>query len=275
MHRFSRFRGAVLITIITSVFFSGAAAAQSVLQSYTTTAPLQLGVIVQQTPKNPGQVEPLTQNNATKMFGVVVSPNSSPVSLSSTSGGHQAYVATSGVADVLVSDQDGAIGIGDYITISSVSGIGMKAGSSDSTILGKATSTFDGSNALGTTTLKNSAGHQQTVQLGEVAVSISVGRNPLEKGSASSLPGFLQRASQNISGKPVSATRVYIGLVILLISAVISGSLLYAGVRSGIIAIGRNPLSKKSIFRSLVQVTLTSLIVFIIGLFGVYLLLRF
>jgi multisubunit Na+/H+ antiporter MnhB subunit len=88
------------------------------------------------------------------------------------------------------------------------------------------------------------------------------------------LPNFLITAGQTVANRPVSESRVYISLVILGISAVIAGSMLYAGIRSSIISIGRNPLSKRSIIRSLIQVTLTSLIVFIIGLFAVYLLLR-
>jgi hypothetical protein len=48
----------------------------------------------------------------------------------------------------------------------------------------------------------------------------------------------------------------------------------YIGVRSGITAIGRNPLSKKDITKGLLQVILASMVVFIIGLFAVYLLLK-
>ncbi len=110
--------------------------------------------------------------------------------------------------------------------------------------------------------------------IGQVPVAIDIGRNPLLQTTVANLPGFLQRASQSIANKPVNSIRVYLSLVVLAISALIAGSLLYGGVRSGVAAIGRNPLSKRSIVRSLVQVTLTSLIIFIIGLFAVYLLLK-
>jgi hypothetical protein len=40
------------------------------------------------------------------------------------------------------------------------------------------------------------------------------------------------------------------------------------------IAIGRNPLSKKSILRSLMQVISVAFSVFVVGMIGVYLLLR-
>ena len=67
---------------------------------------------------------------------------------------------------------------------------------------------------------------------------------------------------------------MYIAAAIFFIGAFIAGAVLYAGIRSSITAIGRNPLSKKSILRGLLQVIFTSLIVFIISVFGVYLLLK-
>jgi hypothetical protein len=49
---------------------------------------------------------------------------------------------------------------------------------------------------------------------------------------------------------------------------------MYGGIRNGLISIGRNPLSKKSIVRGMIQVILTALTIFLLGIFGVYLLLR-
>ena len=63
-------------------------------------------------------------------------------------------------------------------------------------------------------------------------------------------------------------------LLVLLIASFVSGMLLLSGVKSAMTAIGRNPLAKKAIYRSLVQVVISSLIVFIVGIFAVYLLLK-
>ena len=68
--------------------------------------------------------------------------------------------------------------------------------------------------------------------------------------------------------------RVYISLAVLFASASVAGALIYSGIRSGMIAIGRNPLSKKSIVRGMVQVVIVALIIFMAGIFGVYLLLK-
>jgi len=109
--------------------------------------------------------------------------------------------------------------------------------------------------------------------LGQVLVDISIGKNPMLKND-DNLPGFLQHASSLMVGKPVSPARVYISLLLLAVTTSISGSLIYSAVRSSLIAIGRNPLSKKSITRGLFQVVMISLMVFFGGIFGVYLLLK-
>lgn len=267
----------ILILFGLFAVFAGSrpAAAQSVVQSYGSDTTLQAGLLVKLKDSDSSKVEPVTQTTINKLFGVVVSANAAPVTLSSGAKGPQAFVATSGTYAVLVSTQNGAIKPGDYLTVSSLDGVGMKADSHEQLIVGKAAGSFDGtSNVTDTTTLKNSDNQQISVAIGQVPVAIDIGRNPLLQTTVANLPGFLQRASQSIANKPVNSIRVYLSLVVLAISALIAGSLLYGGVRSGVAAIGRNPLSKRSIVRSLVQVTLTSLIIFIIGLFAVYLLLK-
>ncbi|HEX7368514.1 MAG TPA: hypothetical protein VF261_02560 [Candidatus Saccharimonadales bacterium] len=248
---------------------------QAVTQGYGSDSPLQLGMLVRLDTKDPTKVEPLTQDTASQMQGVVVAANSASVTLSDNSNKGQVFVASFGHYDVLVSNQNGPIKPGDYISISSLAGVGMKADASQSVVVGKAAAGFDGtSNVQGTTTVKNSAGQSVTVSFGRIPVNISISHNPLQQDVDNNLPGFLRKASLFIANKPVSSVRVYISLVVLLVTAILAGSLLYGGVRNGLIAIGRNPLAKKSITRNLFQVIFTSLIVFVVGLFAVYLLLR-
>lgn len=248
---------------------------QAVTQGYGTDTPLQLGMIVKLDNSDPTKVDPLTIDTASQMQGVVVAANDASVTLSSDANPGQVFVATYGHYDVLVSNQNGPINPGDYISISSLNGVGMKAEPNESVVIGKATEGFNGtSNLQGNTTVKDQSGHTLQVAFGRVPVDISISHNPLQQDINNTLPGFLQKASLFIANKPVSTSRVYISLTILLVSTVIAGSLLYGGVRNGLVAIGRNPLAKKSITRSLLQVIFTSLIVFVLGLFAVYLLLR-
>ena len=105
-------------------------------------------------------------------------------------------------------------------------------------------------------------------------MTIDIKNNPNHKSTDSNLPEMLKRVGQAIAEKEVSPVRIYLSMGIAAVSLIAAIAVLYAGVRSGIISIGRNPMSKKSIFKALMQVILTSALILIIGLFAVYLLLK-
>jgi hypothetical protein len=256
--------------------FSAQASAQTVTQGYQSDQILQKGLIVRLTKGDGTKVEALPQSNDATMLGVVVAAGESPVSLSNNADVQQVFVANSGRYEVLVSTQNGSINTGDYITISSINGVGMKAQPAQTVVLGKALQTFDGkSNVESSANLKDSLGVNKTVTLGRIAVDVSIARNPLFTPEApTGVPRILERAAQIVTDRPVGAVRIYASLGVLLVSIIIGGSILYAGVRSGMTAIGRNPLARHSILRSLVTVTLVALIIFVAGLTAVYLLLR-
>lgn len=247
--------------------------AQTVTQGYSSDRVLQRGTIVSLDAEDTNKVVATTRENQERIHGVVVAPNDSTFTLSEDQ--EKTFVATVGRFDALVSTEAGIIQPGDFLTVSSITGIAMKAGESDPYTIGKAIEGYNGeANAVSTAELTDSLGQTKTVSIGRVAVDISVGFNPLLRPQDSSLPEFLKAATEAIAGKQVSPIRVYISLFIILAAASISGSLLYSGIKSSVISIGRNPLSKKSITKSLLQIILTSIIIFLIGLFGVYLLLR-
>lgn len=247
--------------------------AQTLTQGYGTDQQLQRGMIVQLKESDTGQVEPVSYENIDKMHGVVVNANDAPVTLSAD--GQKVFVATAGHFSVLVSDEAGEVKPGDYITISSLIGIGMKAGEEDPIIVGRALEGFNGrEGVVSESEITNTKGQQQTVKMGRVDTDISVSRNPLLRAKEPNLPEYLQRASEAIAGKPVNPIRVYLALIVFIVSAVLSGSLLFSGVKSAIISIGRNPLSKKSIIKGMIQVVITGIIIFLTGIFGVYLLIK-
>ena len=247
---------------------------QTVVQSFQASPGLQSGMIVKLTGKDSNKVEADTIDSADKMNGVVITPSDAPATLSPSDGTNGlAYVATSGRYDVLVSSQDGAIAAGDYVTISSLAGVGMKADSYASEVVGRAATGFDGTHgAESTVTIRDQQGKEVKVALGRIPVDLSIGPNPKQR--TSNVPGFLASASRVVTTKPVAAWRIYIGALILLGTLVVGGSLLYGGVRNGMIAIGRNPLARSSITRNLLQVVVISIIIFVSGLFAVYLVLK-
>lgn len=261
------------LIILFFVSISHPLAAQSVTQGYGSDENLQRGMLVSLKDGDATKVEPADLENAKRLHGIVVNPNDAPVTLSTDA--QKTFVATIGRYDGLVSDENGTIRQGDFISVSKVRGIGMRADIASKNVIGKALIDFDGkAGVLSTTDLKDNGGVVQKINIGRIALDIGIGANPLAKPEQVNLPNFLQKASESIAKKSVSPVRVYLSLVILAASVAIAGSMLYAGIRSGMISIGRNPLSKQSIVRSLIQVIITSFIVFIIGIFGVYLLLK-
>lgn len=249
--------------------------AQNVTQGYGSDQTLQKGMLVRLKPGDGTKVQALTQDDEKDMLGVVVSAGDSPVSLSQTDIAGQIYVATYGRYDVLVSTQSGPIKTGDFITISSLAGVGMKGGSAQQVVIGKALTGFDGKNAETSTTLQGS-NSKQTVSLTHIPVNISVAHNPLysAQNNTPGVPNILGNLVRLVTDRQVSVFRIYAALGILAICIIIGGSILFSGVRNGMVAIGRNPLAKRSIVRNLIQVTLIALIIFVIGASAVYLLLR-
>lgn len=264
-----------LFAAISVIATASQSRADSGIQSYAADTKLDNGTIVQLDSSKADKVKVATQENLTNMFGVTIDPSKLLISSSSEGGGTQVYVAASGTYNTLVSTQGGPIAIGDYVTLSSINGVAMKAGTEEKTVFGRATANFDGKGVtLGTTTLKDDAGQTKTVQLGSIAVTINIQRNPNIKSTKVNVPDALQRVGQAIAEKEVSPIRIYLSMGITLISIVAAIAILYAGVRNGVISIGRNPMGKKTIFRALIEVILTALLILVVGLFAVYLLLK-
>jgi hypothetical protein len=255
-----------LLVVLVFLGARGVIDAQAVSQGYNTEEPLQSGLIVKLKDENTATVEPLSIEHSEQMLGVTVGQNDAPITLSDED--NSIFVATTGRYNVIVSSQNGAIEAGDYVTISSLRGVGMRVDTRAPVVVGRALESFDGQDPIGSAQV---AGN--TVALGRIRVDITVARNPIMK-VEENVPEFMRRAAETIAGKPVDALRVYISLVVFIIGTAIAATLMYGGVKSGIISIGRNPLSKKSIIRGMLQVVLVGLIVFITSVFGVYLLLR-
>jgi len=244
-------------------------------QSYAASSPIENGAIVVLTGEKSNRVEIATQANVQNMFGVTVDRNTLQLALSNSENENEVFVAVSGTYNVLVSNQAGAIKSGDYLTLSSVNGVAMRAGDEEVTVFGRANANFDGKGTvLGNSSLKNSAGETINVALGSIPVTIDIKNNPNHKSTDSNLPEVLKRVGQAIAEKEVSPVRIYLSMGIAAVSLIAAIAVLYAGVRNGVISIGRNPMSKKSIFRALMEVILTSALILIIGLFAVYLLLK-
>lgn len=227
------------------------ALATAVTQGFNTKTPLAAGTVVSLN-KNPEVVTPTTKENLESLIGVVVSSDSSVFSTAESA--EQALVATSGTANVFVSNAEGDIKVGDRITVGALAGVGVKAKNS-ARILGVAQGSFDKSTAgAQKDTVTDTGGGKHDIYVGQVPVLIGVTYYTAlagEAGKSSFLPAALQDVANVVAGKVVSPFAVIVSLVILLITFGVSSMMLNGAVRGGMVSIGRNPLAKKDVYKGL------------------------
>ena len=255
--------------------FTGVAAAQDITRTYNAEDQLQRGTIVGFREDEPEWVEPLRHETMLSMLGVVVPGNEAPITLSSGDPDQEVFVASQGSFNVLVSDQGGPIRVGDYITISALAGVGMRADERQELIVGVALEQFDPSERIESSgSFTDSEGQERQVSMGRIRADVRVVANPLYvDAQRTGVPGFMSRVADIVTDEPVSALRLYTAFSVLLITMFVAGGILFSGTRKSMLSFGRNPLARHSIVRGLTQVVLISITVFIIGLVAVYLLL--
>lgn len=275
LRRFLRFASGVTVLVALPLAVASAAQSNSA-QTYASDTRLQAGTIVQIDNKDTHKVAPATQSDLNDMFGVTVDGHTQTLTISGDGTSNGVFVVTGGSYPVLVTDQNGPIKKGDYLSVSAIAGIAMKADPKQTLVFGRALADFTGTdNILGSATLKDTSGKDyKKVSIGSVGVAIDIRKNPYEKSTKANLPPALQRLGEAVAEKPVGPMRIYFSIVIIVISVVTAIVLLYSGVRNSLISIGRNPLSKKQIFRGLLEIILTGLTILLIGMFAVYLLLK-
>jgi hypothetical protein len=268
--------GFFVAAVLPGLPHQNAAAVTSDVQLYQGTGSLQPGSVVEKTKGEASsrEVGPASKSRLGGMFGVVVDPARLSVVMSEGLE-NEVYVATAGTYPALVSTENGTIQTGDYLTLSSIDGTLMKADTRQKTVFGRATGSFtESSVSIGNMTLKDDQGATHSVKLGLVSMTIDIKKNPNIESTKVNVPKFLEDIGQQIAKKEVSPIRIYISMFITAVSLITAIVVLYSGVRNGIISIGRNPMSKRSIFRALLEIILTSIAVLMVGLFAVYLLLR-
>ncbi|MET1033379.1 MAG: hypothetical protein ABWX94_02680 [Candidatus Saccharimonadales bacterium] len=217
---------------------------------------------------NPSFVELSDSEHADQLAGIV--SDKPLIELSDGASGVQ--VVTSGTTFALVSNLNGDVKVGDRITSSPISGVGMKALETTVTV---GTAQADLSSVKNETrTVTDKSGKGQEVKIGLIPVQVSVAFYSPEKDKQSAfVPLFLQNLANNVTGRDVSPVRVLVAALILLLLFLSITVLLYSSVRSSIISIGRNPLSESAVRKSLFQVGVTVLAVLIFAIAIVYLVL--
>ena len=244
-------------------------AVTSISQSYSTKEALPLGSIVSLENNTSDQVVAASSSRVDSLFGVVINANNSLLSLSNDQA-NQVQIATSGTAQLLVSDINGAISQGDHITASPISGVGMKA-TGNVRIIGIAQSDLTPTvSSKQSYTDKDGSKHEVTI--GQIPALINVSYY-FKEPDKTIIPSALQNIANSLAGRTVSTLPILIGAAIFLIMLMVVSSIIYSMIRNSIISVGRNPMSQSAVYRNLIYMSGLVLIILAVGLISIYLVL--
>lgn len=251
---------------------SAALAAATRSEGFLSAEPLSAGSLVSADP-NPGIIVPANVSNADRLVGIVLDPQNAIFTVRTKAG--ETQVATEGIVPAIVSTINGDIKVGDKITASPVGGVGMKV-TTTAKIVGVAQASLDAkTGGVVKAKLKDTAGKEQETYVGQVPVLISINYFTKGEGEKPLVPSFLQKFANAVASKEVSQLPILIGLIIFLVTLLSSFVILYGTIRSSIVSIGRNPLSRKAIISGMIQVVFLVFALNVIGMASIYAVLKF
>lgn len=217
-------------------------------------------------------VEPASTQNGGQLIGVVIASNESPLALEAGSAQNTVQIVQSGNAEVYVTTLGGAIHAGDAISVSPIEGFGMRAVQGLRTIGVAQNDLSDASAGIRQLSIKNKDGKSSTVYMGAVLVSVGLGSG--SAGVSSSIAGSLQSLAAVLAGHQVSTLQATLSFIIVVISVGALMALIYGAIHAGIVAIGRNPLARWSILRSVLQILAMGLLIAVVASISLYFTLR-
>ncbi len=243
------------------------AASPSISRSYKSYTKISTGSIVSLVKSKTNYVVPANSSNIQQLTGVVVLPSQSLLAVNPSINSVQ--VAIEGVVSTLVSNVNGNIKAGQGITVSPFNGVGMKANNGDK-IIGTALTSFNNStNGSTTEKIKGINNKVHTIRVGYT--NLDIGITTYNDGNAKT--NSLQRFIASTTGHSVSTVRIILGLIIAIVAIISIVTLIYASIYSSIVSIGRNPLAKSNVFKSLLPIILMILVIAALASLAIYLIL--
>jgi hypothetical protein len=231
----------------------------AISQSYqTSSSAVAQGTLLSLTSRGSSVVVPAGSDNASNLVGIAASK---PLLELSGNAGSQAnvQVVVGGSTEVLVSNLNGPVNVGDKITASPVSGLGMKA-TYASEIVGVAQTNLSSVKTV-TKSFVGISGGNITAKVGLLPIAVNVAyysAAPTGGSVSAFVPPFLQNLANSIAGKEVSPLRVLIGAITLVLGFATVVTMLYTGIRSGVISLGRNPLAADALRKGLIDILITA-----------------
>lgn len=189
-------------------------------------------------------------------FGVITFDPAVSFKLDISQEDHQSVIS-SGKAYVLVSTLKGPIKKGDFITSSITAGVGMKAVKSGY-VLGSALQDFNESDPN---------------KVGKILISVSIRPAVLSSGAGANLIELIREGVDAAFLTPLAALR-YVIASIIIAASVILGFLYFGKIaKSGVEAVGRNPLAGRRIQTSVVLNVILTIVIMGGGLLLAYIVL--
>ena len=188
------------------------------------------------------------------LYGVV--SDEPAASLESEEIENARLVVTDGQATVRVSTINGNIAVGDLITTSSTPGVGQKA-SRNGYVLGSALQTYDA----------------EASQTGEILVSLNIRPiTSLSDAGANLFETIRQGLSASVLS-PLASLRYILAAGIVLASFILGFVYFGRVAKTGVEAIGRNPLAGRTIEFSVILHIVLTIVIVVVGLAISYLIL--
>jgi hypothetical protein len=166
-------------------------------------------------------------------------------------------VVRDGLTSVRVSTANGPIGIGDFITTSETAGVGQKA-TENGYVIGVAMDEYSVA---------------QSDQIGTIQVVLNIHPATTQAGARGNLLQFIRKGVTVPIFEPLESLRYLLAVIIVIISFTLG--LIYFGraSRTGIEAIGRNPLAKRVIQLTVLLNIVLTIVIVLVGLAIAYLIL--
>ena len=248
-------------------------AAPATSQSYTLKGTVVTGTVVSLTQDNFLAIEAAKPENTERLLGVVVDPSDSLVAFTNANSDSRVQVVSTGAVYTQVSTVNGDIKTGDALCPSPISGVAMKATRSGK-IIGIAQKDFSTVADTKEVTITDTKGMNTNVKVGKLLVQVTVQDWHAPGVPNSQVLNDLRSVLANATGRPVSNAQAVIAISIVVMAMLISGIILYSAVSASIHSIGRNPLSKGIVRRSLIVMVALVGLILVGACSAVYLILR-
>ncbi len=242
------------------------AAAENLSKSFSTEEEIVSGNLVSLSKDDDKEVVLASKQNSEYLLGVAVELGDSLLAVNSES--NKVQVAISGQAMAIVTNLAGDISTGDFIAQSSINGVGAKAQDGDR-VIGVAQAAFsqNSENAQEETAIDDQG---RTIDVYVGYIPIQIGVNSITSNEDNDL-NAIEKWAAKIAGKPVSALRLTVCVAIAIIGLISIIVIAYSSVKSSIIAAGRNPLAKSTIYGSLAQAMSMTALIAVIAVASMYL----